>query len=896
MAEIKRIVKSAPLSTFHQAAPETGGAFRFLAETMQAGYDFLLPAAKAEMQKRGENVGRDIARQQIGDPTSQVTRSTMGGNDPVAPSAPSSGNNTDWLVYDNQGATRNKPISDKLKGSMSFLADMGIKMRVFSGGQDATGPNRTGSHRHDDGGAGDVFFEKDGRKLDWNDPADQPIFSQIVKEAKARGVTGFGAGDGYMQPGSMHLGFGPSSVWGADGKGENAANWLRQAVEGNSQTTISTSGAPAGTQPDTYTAPTLLRDADGKLTSRLYSPLSGPLLQISNAAAGVAYQSDVMLKSNVDLLDMANHFLLDPEGYRQAATSYVDNLVKAAPEAFQSDIRASAENLMNQRFLGMVEERQRDIRQRADNSSRALADRYSDNLAQAVASGNPDAIASAQDQLHGILTARENLPGVAWTREQSENVIIKAQEAGAALIDRQQKQQITDGKTSLKLIADAAIEGRTAADEAKLQDPFLQQNLPDEWRQAAASVMLRDQMPSFMRMTPAEQQQALADMKDQPVQADWEMDLYGAAEKAAAANAAAWEKDPIKQAEAVLPNKPPAMPSIQDVMDNPSSLTDALAARVAYANDLKAKGFVDFTSVFSTEEAATYGALFGKETPPEIKALLAGAVVASAGRDATQVFKELKSDDPVTLHAGMLMARGGDTVIPTMAMKGQSLLDQGLVQPPSKATSLSAISPDVATAMASLPAKASGDTLKFAMAIFASQAPANGLDEEAEKSLMESSIQLALGQATNKRGELTGGVQTVGSSAVLLPPNMSGKNLNAALKSAFEADFDFGSLSPFARLDVKPDLWVSAGSGSAPMLGGQPLEMGQFEMTVLTPQGGNMYRLSLNVNGQMVDAATATGGPFIFDAAKLIEAARPPAPTYNINTAPGSISDLGAAP
>ncbi|MGH1414836.1 MAG: hypothetical protein ACRBB0_15215 [Pelagimonas sp.] len=137
----------------------------------------------------------------------------------------------DWLKYTNQSAIRNGPISGELMNAMSFLGDMGIEMRVFSGGQapKGSGGPRTGSVRHDHGNAADAFFFQGGRKLDWNDPNDRPIFEEIVARAKANGVTGIGAGDGYMQPGSMHVGFGKPAVWGAGGKGANAPDWLRSA-------------------------------------------------------------------------------------------------------------------------------------------------------------------------------------------------------------------------------------------------------------------------------------------------------------------------------------------------------------------------------------------------------------------------------------------------------------------------------------------------------------------------------------------------------------------------------------------------------------------------------------------------------------------------------------------
>ncbi len=143
---------------------------------------------------------------------------------------------TPWLIYANQGATRNRPLTPQLVDAMSFLGDMGVTMEVFSGGQPGKGEKgaRVGSVRHDHGGAADVFFYKDGKRLDWANPADLPVFEDIVKKGKANGVTGFGAGDGYMQPGSMHLGFGTPGVWGAGGKGANAPAWLRNAFDGTS--------------------------------------------------------------------------------------------------------------------------------------------------------------------------------------------------------------------------------------------------------------------------------------------------------------------------------------------------------------------------------------------------------------------------------------------------------------------------------------------------------------------------------------------------------------------------------------------------------------------------------------------------------------------------------------
>lgn len=138
----------------------------------------------------------------------------------------------EWLRYANQGATRNMPLDPRLVQAVgSFLPDLGLAMEVFSGGQPALGSGgaRVGSTRHDHGNAADVFFLQNGRRLNWQNPQDLPLFQEIVRRGRAAGITGFGAGEGYMQPGSMHLGFGNPGVWGAGGSGTNAPKWLAEA-------------------------------------------------------------------------------------------------------------------------------------------------------------------------------------------------------------------------------------------------------------------------------------------------------------------------------------------------------------------------------------------------------------------------------------------------------------------------------------------------------------------------------------------------------------------------------------------------------------------------------------------------------------------------------------------
>lgn len=213
-----------------------------------------------------------------------------------------------WLRYANQGAARNDPLSDRLVNAMSFLPEMGVTMEVFSGGQENNSTNGLGSTRHNHGNAGDVFFYKDGRRLDWANPDDLPIFQEIVRRGKANGLTGFGAGPDYMQQGSMHLGFGDPAVWGAEGKGVNAPGWLRAAYEGTPlamSPAVSPSSAAGVSQQDLRTLIQLMNDSQvsepirelaGTMVTRGMTPPDRPTA-LDNARlqrAQVGLQNDLL--------------------------------------------------------------------------------------------------------------------------------------------------------------------------------------------------------------------------------------------------------------------------------------------------------------------------------------------------------------------------------------------------------------------------------------------------------------------------------------------------------------------------------------------------------------------------------------------------------------------------
>jgi hypothetical protein len=892
MAEIRKIVRSNPLSNFQNVAPSGGGAFELMALAAETAYERLAPAAMKEQEELGAQLGRDMARSQMGDPQGTFTMSTM-----AAPTSPGAAVASDAMTalgrghvrYANDGKIRDKPLSADLERATSFLSDMGITMEVFSGGQDGieTGGRRTGSTRHDHGNAADVFFYKDGRRLDWSNPDDVPLFQEIVRQGRAAGITGFGAGPGYMQPGSMHIGFGAPAIWGAGGDGANAPGWLREAYEGAAQgamaqsapsnITVSSMGSPEA-------APVMVRGSDGRLTARLYSPLSGPILQAHNAAAGVAYLSEVTVKGTQDLMSLSEQFALNPEGFTEAARGYVDDLVAKAPDMFRGDVRAELEQEVQRRMLGMVEERHRETRQRAANSNQALIEQWSDQLSAATVAGDPDGIAAAEGKLGAALRARETLPGLAWTPEQSANAMRRAREEGMRRVQQAQGAQSDSFKADLKTIIKAAQDGTTAAAEGILDNPLVGALHPELYREATAFVTLRDQMPSFLKLTPAEQKAALAELRAQPVQAEWELDLYDAAEKTYAANVKAWEEDPIKRAGEVMPpdQKPPALPQFDP--NNPQAFISGMAARAEYANSLVSRGYSDRVVFVDKQEAQIVGAMFDKSVPPELKTAGVAAIVQAMGKDAGKFLNQISTADQGVKIAGNMLASGVNPAVANEVIVGQSMLDSKMVEAP-KADAVRGAYDGFRLAIEANPMMRGmeGQLRDAAVAIYAARVPANAGERE-QREYMQEAWQRALGQSSVLE-IVRGGVQDVAGNPAWLSPTMEGAKLDSALRAAMGAeatDRSWWNIGPVVGMAPAPrsDLWSAAADGAVPWLGGAPLDPNLIRdgKIILTPVGGTRYALSVKRdNGSITDVGIKDGppgAPFIFDAEKLVDAAR----------------------
>lgn len=846
MAELRKITRNSVVSNFQQVAPEAGGTFRVLADALGNAYDQMLkPAAMKFMQEKGAEGGREYGRQLLGDPLAG------GGQDTLS------------LIKGFEGY-RDTPYWDVNAHRIGYGSDT---ITLADGTVRRVQP-------------GDRITQAD---------ADRDIQRRITTEfepivARAVGTETFSA----MTPSqraavtSIAYNYGevPDRIVGALRSGD--ADAAAAAIRGLAGDNGGVNAKRRNREADVFLsggASTVVRTSEGKLEPRLYSPMSGEILAAHDAAFGVALTSEAMTAGMVDMMAMSEQYPLDPEGFRQAAQSYIDEVVGKIPGQFMPDVRANLEKEMTRRFLGVMEDQQADTRKRADNGSMALVERWSSNLAEAKASGNKEEIDAAQAELGSILMAREQLPGVSWTPEQSANVFLEADRAAERIRSSQQRVADDGIKEKLKLIASAAASGTHAADEDVLSDPRAQAVAPDLWEKAVGATMIRDWLPSFKSSTPAQQAATIATMRAELSTSDVQLTAIKAAENAASDSAKAWADDPVAQANAVLDVKPPPLPTFD--LAAQGEFVKALTARAAYGRQLAADGYIKAPAFLTNDEAETIGALLGKGVDPAIKTVLSGAIVQALGPDAAAFFKEVKSDDPVTIYAGMMIAGGGNQATASAAMRGQQLLDEGAVQAPSKATSIAAVSPEIASALSVVPndAKRTGDLLKYATAIYANNAQGLDPSSEAATALMKNSMQMALGQDVDRNGRVTGGVQSIGGNSVLVPVGVSGDDAGKAIARALGSDeqFMFGPFGPVQTavgVPADPSLW----GGKTPMIGGEPITSAMWDKGILklVPAGKNGYRMEVVIQGEAKDdVRDQDGNVFFFDlgamAARVVE-------------------------
>lgn len=633
---------------------------------------------------------------------------------------------------------------------------------------------------------------------------------------------------------------------------------------------------------------------------KLYSPYSGPLLRAHNAAAEAAFNAEVLNRAEVDFQSLRNNFLLDPGGFGQAARSYVDEIVSKAPAQFRRGLRETLNGQIASTQTSILGAQQADTRQRAANSTGALADRLSNQYAEALAAGDADGAMKARSELEQVLRTRENLPGLSWTREQSENVLLKAMDVADTIRAKAQDDFVKEAKATLSDAIDVYKAGMEFSDEGWMSDPAYQQADPELFEDAMEWRAVRDAANVLRALPPSVMTQQAATLLNTPAEDDNDAAIAVKFNEMALANKSAWNADPIQQAFDVMPpdQKPPEidMPVDGDV----GKFVNSLKLRREYANTLVGDGYVRDVAFLSGGETEAFSALFGDDAPAELKAGFASALVQGFGDDAIKVFGVLDVD-PVTAYAGKMLAVGANGKLVKQAMAGAELLASGAVSVPSEANFRETIGDTMSAAFAGTPGaeQAQAEILPFARALYAASV-GNDASASNQSVAMKAAVQRAMGRGKDNKERTTGGIQTILGFETILPIDVAGDLVNEAMSLAFTdvpIPIEGNALERFSALgaallgqaektpwsEAYEDAWSRASrrpghpgidgyEGSVPIWNGKPLDPSVVGETLrLVPDGGNYYRMEIVTGEEAADVQDSRGMVYRFDLKSFVE-------------------------
>lgn len=164
------------------------------------------------------------------------SHSQQKGADALADLELAKGSGSGRVKMANSGKIRNQAINSRLMDILEKASEeAGVDVVVFSGGQPrkGSGGKRTGSIRHDDGLAADIWLYSGGKRLRTDNK--DPIVAKFIASAVAAGARGIGAGPGYMDNVGIHVDLWGSkaggTIWGAGGKSSNAPSYVAQAYQ-----------------------------------------------------------------------------------------------------------------------------------------------------------------------------------------------------------------------------------------------------------------------------------------------------------------------------------------------------------------------------------------------------------------------------------------------------------------------------------------------------------------------------------------------------------------------------------------------------------------------------------------------------------------------------------------
>lgn len=454
-------------------------------------------------------------------------------------------------------------------------------------------------------------------------------------------------------------------------------------------------------------------------------------------------------------------------------------------------------------------------------------------------------------------------------------------EAEAAKEAERQTAQVDSAiKTRFADMSSIAKDGRTATDEAWLDDPAVQARVSANPELAAAygklqaARALRDEIPGLRQMTPeqldAEVRKEAAKDVSQPYQTE-RLAVLREYRDAAAKDWSTNKVDAARKAGMAVPELPEFDPT------DTAPYAAAISSRLAYDAALKGQGYGDAPGIFATAEKAQIDAIIDPKADMAPKLALAEAM-AQATRGKPETVLRGLSADPTFNHATMMLATTGDRDLAAQILMGAQKKAMGTVTLP-PAPKMTAIFDELTGGLYEDNPKAKQQIMAAAEAYYANGAAGLNpdgvesmvpfMDDTAAQDAYRAAVQRVTGATPDANGELTvGGVQDVRGNMTVLPPGVSVRAVEAAFDTL---DDDLtgwrrnygGPRMPAVEAEYPPKddklarFRAASLDGSTPDLGSDPVSW--FRQTQLVQVQGDIYELHYSINGRSTPVRRADG-------------------------------------
>lgn len=518
------------------------------------------------------------------------------------------------------------------------------------------------------------------------------------------------------------------------------------------------------------------------------------------------------------------------------------------------------------------------------------ADVYGARAAQAI-SDDPEAfIAAVNGGGYDVLGDR-----VTDLRLSAEREIARRADAAAKEADKALEAQKRAVKARLTDQAQIFDKGLSASDEAMLADPNVLAivNTDPELQVAHAKAMaaksLRDEIPNFRQMTPAQLRAEVARERATPKDHPYQTERVAVLEGWLGKIEAEWQSDGVAAARAAGFT----LADLPDPAADPTAFAAALDQRLSFDGWAKKNGYTQTQAILSSAEQARLKSVLDPAAAVEPKLALAQSVAAAAGRDARKV-TALIGADPVFNRALRILQDSGDQDLAAQILTGQQKEKLGTVSPPPKTQRQLTFAQVTGGALAADPAL-EAEIFEAASALYAAEAAGvnpdgdNSVlsfkDDTEAQDLFAQAVARVSGAKPDRNGNLTvGGLQDVNGTMVVLPKGMAREavtdaweNIDRQLRGAVWDDrYQTWSFAGEAADPLRALRAASIDPGAAPALGGNAAA--QWSNVHLRRVGEtDVYELVLNRNGREVPVPVAgddMGRSFRFRLPALIEGAR----------------------